>query len=251
MHPEELRIEASRAQLAAWLFVPPSPRAAVLVVHGIHADRSKMLGRAELLWRDGYAVLLPDLRAHGESSGSAITYGYLEARDAQVALQYLGGRFPELPLGAIGVSLGGAALALAEHDARAQAMVLEAVFPTITEALDNRLARRVGPLSRFLTPLLLLQLRPRLGVSQDDLRPIDSIRALGCPVLIVSGAADRYTTAEQTRALFTAASEPKEIWLVPGAAHVDLLRHDPEGYRLRVLGFLDRYLAPARKSPTY
>ena len=63
----------------------------------------------------------------------------------------------------------------------------------------------------------------------DELRPVESIRQLPCPVLILSGTADRHTTEAQTRALFAAANDPKELWLVPGASHDDL-RFDETGY---------------------
>jgi fermentation-respiration switch protein FrsA (DUF1100 family) len=131
---------------------------------------------------------------------------------------------------------------LAAERAQPDAAVLEAVFPTIAEAVDNRLAMRVGVLSRVLGPLLLLQLKPRLGVGPDDLRPVEAIKKLRCPVLVMAGSSDRHTTEPQTRALFAAANEPKELWLASGAGHVDLLRHDGEGYRQHVLAFLSRYL---------
>ena len=108
---------------------------------------------------------------------------------------------------------------------------------------------RVGALSRVLAPLLLLQLKPLLGVGVDELRPIESIRQLHCPVLILSGTADRHTTEAQTRALFAAANEPKELWLVQGASHDDLFRFDKSGYAAHVLGFLDRHLAGERARP--
>jgi pimeloyl-ACP methyl ester carboxylesterase len=59
----------SGAVLAAWHAAPPKPKAAVLVLHGLHADRVAMLSRTRLLFQQGYAVLVPDLRAHGESTG--------------------------------------------------------------------------------------------------------------------------------------------------------------------------------------
>ena len=239
----------SGATLRAWLLVPEAPKAAVALLHGVHANRRPMLPRAELLWRAGYVVLMPDLQAHGESTGDRITFGYLEARDAQACLRYLREHFPGLRVGGVGVSLGGAALVLAGPAAGSEADVLEAVFPTIAEATDNRLAMRVGALSRVLAPLLLLQLKPLLGVGVDELRPVESIRQLHCPVLILSGTADRHTTEAQTRALFAAANEPKELWLVQGASHDDLFRFDKSGYAAHVLGFLDRHLAGERARP--
>jgi dienelactone hydrolase len=233
----------SGAQLAAWLLVPEAPVGAVALLHGVRANRSDMLPRAELLWRSGYVVLAPDLQAHGESTGDRITFGYLEASDAEACLVYLHEHFPGLHVGGVGVSLGGAALVLAGDRGHSEAAVLEAVFPTIAEATDNRLSMRVGVLSRVLTPLLLFQLKPRLGMGVEDLRPIDSIRSMRCPVLVLAGTADHHTTEAQTRALFAAAHEPKELWLVPGASHDDLLRFDAGGYARHVIGFLDRYLA--------
>ncbi len=241
---ETLRLPSpSGATLTAWLIVPESPRGVVLVLHGIHANRGFMLGRAELFRRDGFAVLVPDFQAHGESTGERITFGFLEAHDVEACVAYARRRFPDLPLGGVGVSMGGAALTLAARRAPVDAAVLEAAFPSITEAVDNRLAARFGsPLSRLLTPALLLQLKPRLGFGPDDLRPIEAVQSMTSPLLIISGTADRSTTEAQTRSLYAAAPEPKELWLVPGAGHVDLLRFDPDGYRTHVLGFLRKQL---------
>lgn len=246
--PAHLRAQAlvlpspSGAELAAWLLTPDAPVGAVVLLHGVRASRADMLPRAELLWRAGYAVLVPDLQAHGESTGDRITFGYLESRDAEACLHYLRERFPRLRVGGVGVSLGGAALVLAGHRGGSEATVLEAVFPTIAEATDNRLAMRVGALSGILTPLLLAQLRPRLGIGLDDLRPVESIKDVRSPVLVLAGTADRHTTEAQSRALFAAANDPKDLWLVPGATHDDLHRFDPRGYAEHVVGFLDRYL---------
>jgi fermentation-respiration switch protein FrsA (DUF1100 family) len=233
----------SGERLAGWIFVPESPRAAVVVLHGVRANRSDMLRRAEVLKNAGFAVLIFDFQAHGESTGTGITYGRRESLDVEAAFRYLRIRFPGLRIGGVGVSLGGAALVLASPRTAIDAAVLEAVFPTITEALDNRIRSRVGPLADALTPLLMAQFGPRLGFPPDDLRPVATIRSMRCPVLIVSGTLDTHTTVAQTRALFDAANTPKELWLVPGARHVDLQRFDPVGYASHVVGFLKRNLS--------
>lgn len=55
----------------------------VILLHGQAANRANMLGNADLLLRHGYAVLLPDARAHGESGGPIATYGVVEASDVR------------------------------------------------------------------------------------------------------------------------------------------------------------------------
>ena len=240
---ESVRIPStSGSTLSAWLAVPENPKGAVVLLHCVRCNRLDMLSRGELLWSAGYAVLLPDLQAHGESPGDAITFGYLESRDAIASVEYLRHRFTELPIGGLGSSLGGAAFLLAAESLSLDALVLESVYPTIDEAVDNRIAIRLGPLSKILAPMLLFQLKPRLGVAPSDLRPIDHLDAISFPVLVMGGTLDQHTTEAETRRLFDAAREPKELWLVEGAEHEDLLRFDPEAYSAVVSPFFGEHL---------
>jgi fermentation-respiration switch protein FrsA (DUF1100 family) len=120
--------------------------------------------------------------------------------------------------------------------------VLEAVYSTVQEAVANRIAIRFGEAGRLLAPLLLWQLEVRLGVSADTVAPILGIRNIEAPLLLVAGERDRHTTIEQSRALFGAAPEPKELWVVAGAVHQDFHRLVPQEYERRVLDFLKRTL---------
>lgn len=204
-----------------------------------------MLGHARFLRRAGYSVLLIDLPAHGESSGASISFGARESEGARAGLAYLRRAVPGEPVGALGVSLGGASLLLgagAPAANSADAVVLEAVYPTISEAVADRLRIRLGAVGPLLAPLLTVQLRPRLGLGAEALRPIDRIGALGVPVLVIAGEADLHTTLEESRRLFSAAPEPKALWIVPRAAHGDLLAAGGAEYQRRVLMFFRRYL---------
>jgi pimeloyl-ACP methyl ester carboxylesterase len=240
---EEVRYPSdSGATLSAWLVTPEEPRAGVVLLHGIHADRRAMLGRAALLSASGFVCLLPDLQGHGESLGERITFGYLESSDALASVDYLRARYPALRIGGIGLSLGGASFLLAGERLEVDALVVESVYATIEEAVGNRISMRVGPFSRLLTPLLLVQLGPRLGFRSEDLRPVERIENLKCPCYIVSGAEDRCTPEAEARRLYEAAPDPKELWMVSGAGHVDLLERDPRGYRENILPFLTEHL---------
>lgn len=239
----EVRIgTAPSGHVAGW-FAPGQPdKGAVLLLHGVRSDRTQMLGRARFLNRAGHATLLVDLQAHGESTGERITFGAREAAGVQAALAFLRRECQGERIAVVGVSLGAAATVLSRPSPAPHAVVLESMYPTIEDAVTNRLTGVLGPAGAVLAGPLLWQLPLRAGVSTRDLRPIDHISRLGAPVLIASGAQDRHTTWAETRQLFDAATGPKEIWRVDGAGHVDLHAYSPQEYERRVLGFLGKYL---------
>jgi uncharacterized protein len=229
-------------RIAAWWLDQGAGSPAVLLLHSIRADRSTMMSRARLLARHGFSVALIDLQGHGETPGTAITFGWRESADVRAARSWLRREIPGRRVGVIGCSLGGAAVLLGPQPAGFDAVVLEAVYPRFRRAIENRIRIRLGGLAPLLAPLLLIQLGPRLDVSPADLEPIRSIDRLGAPVLVVAGSHDEHTTAAESDDLFQAAIEPKRLWVVDGARHQDLLAYDPAGYESQVIGFLRRYL---------
>lgn len=241
----------SGTRLAAW-FVPGAPGGgAILLLHAVRSNKQAMLPRASFLNAQGFAVLAIDLQAHGESEGERITFGYREAADVRAAVAKLRTLAPGERVGVLGVSLGGAALVLASPRPPVDAAVLESVYPTVEDAVANRLAIRFGALGPWLAPLFLAQLEPRLGVGAAELRPIERVAAIGCPLLLVQGSADRHTTMADARRLFAAAAEPKTFYAVEGAAHVDLHAHAGADYERRIGAFFaDHLRQPAPSGST-
>ena len=233
---------ASGATLRGWLLPGQQGEGAVVLMHGVRGSRLNMLSRARFLSAAGYTVLLFDFQAHGESSGEQITTSFLESRDAQAAVNFIRAAAPGERIGVIGISMGGASAALASPPLDAQALVFEMVYPTIEQAIDDRLIMNLGGWARVLRPLLTVQLKLRLGISADDLRPIDHVKELSAPKLFIAGAEDRHTTLEESKQLFDAASGPKEFWVVEGAGHTDLHAVNKQEYERHIFDFFERHL---------
>jgi fermentation-respiration switch protein FrsA (DUF1100 family) len=215
---------------------------ASLLLHGVRADRRDMLSRALFLHALGYSVLLIDFQAHGESPGAHITFGDLESLDAFAAVEFLRSTVPSERIGAIGVSLGAASLVLARKPLHLDAVVLESMYPTVEEAVADRLTLHLGSWAATAAPLLLTQMKPRLGIGPERLRPVDRMVELHAPLLLIHGARDEHTRPAEARRVFAAAGEPKTFWEVPGAAHVNLHRFAKAEYERRIAAWFDRYL---------
>ena len=248
---EEITIASGSGEtLRGWFLSGRPGRGGVILMHGIRGTRLSMVERARMLHDSGFSILLFDFQAHGESSGKRITFGHLEALDAAAAVAFARRRLPGEKIGVVGTSLGGAAALLGPSPLPVDALVLEAVYPDIEIATANRisayLGRRVGSVvAPVVVPLFTRLMPPILDVSFTELRPIDHIADVHAPILIASGTRDTRTTVPETIAMFDRAREPKLIWLVEGAGHVDLERFAPDAYRAHVLSFLaDRLQQP-------
>jgi fermentation-respiration switch protein FrsA (DUF1100 family) len=156
-------------------------------------------------------VLLFDAQAHGESPGEHITFGYLESLDARAAVGFLHAQLPAERIGYLGVSQGGAAALLGPEPLAVDALILEAVYPTLRETVINRIAIRLGCLAEPLAPLLLLQFRLQLGIDPDSMAPIGGIRRIRAPLLLIAGERDRQTLLSQSQRLFEEAPQPKTL----------------------------------------
>lgn len=214
----------------------------VILMHGIRGNRSDMVKHAAFLLEHGSSVLIFDFQAHGESSGKKITSGYLESMDASAAVAFARTNAPGEKVAILGASLGGAAALLAEPPLQVDGMILEMVYPDIQRAVKNRIAIVLGNWARVFSPLLTCQLKWRVGVDAEWFSPQRQIANVRCPKLIIAGAEDRHTTIEDSRALFNAAGEPKDIWIIDQAAHENLYSLTGVEYEHRVLAFLDRCL---------
>ncbi len=244
LYATPVTIKSPKGDVAGWV-ARGKGRGAVLLLHGVRSDRRQMQERALFLNRLGYTVLLVDLASHGESAGKRITFGAHEAHSVRAAIAYLRRGLPGEKIGVIGVSLGAASL-LSKPGRAIDALVIESMYPTIEDAVENRLAARIGPPGRWLSPLLLQQIPLRTDVPVAQLRPLDAMAQIACPVFVIGGAVDVQTPAEETRRIFAAVHEPRQLWIVDGAAHVDMHRYASSEYEQRVGDFFVRHLGVPR-----
>lgn len=233
---------ASESTVHGWLAYGKPGGGVVLLVHSMRSNRLEMLSRARFLRERGYSVLFIDLQAHGETAGERITFGLKESENIEASVAFLRKTFPGERIGALGTSLGAAAIVLARQDLRLDAVILESLHPTIDEAVNNRLKLHFGNYGSVLLPLLLRQLSFYLDTPMDALNPITRIDNINAPLLLIAGTHDAHTTQPETERLYAAARTPKELWIVPGAGHFNMHTYAGREYEQRITGFLSDYL---------
>jgi pimeloyl-ACP methyl ester carboxylesterase len=229
-------------RLAGWVVEPPAPRGTVAFFHGLRCTRDLVLGRMALFAAAGYRCVAFDHRAHGKSQGRLTSFGYHEGRDVAAVLDFVKERWPEQPRVALGVSMGAAAICFAADWSRgADAVILESMYHDVLSAFTTRISAGFPAWFGWLRHGIIWMTERRLGVRLQDLTPADHIGRLApAPVLLITGTEDSHASPDDARRLYERCRGPRELVLVPGAGHTDLLEVAGPTYDERVLAFVER-----------
>jgi pimeloyl-ACP methyl ester carboxylesterase len=243
---------------AWWLPVSGTPQGAVIIAHGIDHTRQVMLPRAAFLVRGGYDVLTVDLRGHGESGGSIVSPGLLEARDVLGALRYIRSRGDNDPVAVLGVSYGAvASLIAAAESPDIAAVISDGAFPTgkdvsedisrhyLHDSRANLLVRGLSLASLFpgvaRAIALTYYLRSGIDLGPELLSAIPSASRIRVPVLMISGEKDWIVPPDRARQILSVIpNNQKELVIIPNAYHDTTYSTTPTLYANTVLGFLER-----------
>jgi pimeloyl-ACP methyl ester carboxylesterase len=234
-------------RLAASHLAHPSSDTAFVVCHGFSGTHTKPWQAKVARGLAKHAgVVAFDFRGHG-ASGGVSTLGELEVLDVDAAVRWA----RDLGYARVvtcGWSMGGScvirhAALLGGVDA-----VVSVSATSRWRVRDTKPMRRLHWIVERRTGRLVGRtlLRTRLASRWHD-EPESPVEVVGrispTPLLLVHGDRDSYFTLEHPEALYAAANDPKELWLVPGFAHAE------SGVTPELLDRIGRHLPALLRDP--
>ncbi len=239
---------ADAAVLKGWYIHPKDFNGSVVILlHGITDNREGVAGYGKLFLDHGYAVLLPDARAHGESGGDVSTYGLKESDDIHRWVSWIYTREPA-PVQCVygfGESYG-AALILQSLAAETRycAVAVESPFSTARAMSYERISGplHMGPwfgktLGRPVVESALIYARIRYGIDLLKPSPLDAVVHSTVPVLLIHGEEDQAILPWHSERIARAAPDHVRLWLVPHAVHTGAWSAAHQEFETRVLGW--------------
>ena len=236
-------------ELKGWFIPSPGGDKRTLVMcHGWGDNKGELLKQTYFLNENGgFNLLYFDFRSHGESEGTVTTIGPLETTDFDAAIAWLRAHKPEQAdrVGVFGLSMGAAVtvVSMPKHpDLRCA--VVESPYSSYRGVIRrwawNHL--RVPPVP--LVNITLLFLRWRMNDPKvDAFNPVESAgRISPRPMLYIAGEFDDLMPVGDVNRVFSAAGEPKQLWVVPGAWHAKCREAAGLEYDTKLIGFFNRNL---------
>ena len=236
-------------QIAGWFIPNRGAERAIILVHGRDASKQNAISGkfsqlAAELHGAGLAVLMIDLRGHGESEGKRYTFGVHERRDVLGAVDFLVERgFAPGQIGVLGISLGGAAVIGAAVEERSiGAVVVDSIFADIKMLVQPKWKAESG-LPLFFLPGVFLMWQLLVGFDLRKVKPVEELaQVLPRPILVLHSQTDEKVDVAHAHAIKDAV--PKvELVIFEDCNHAELFRDQPEKYLDALISFLqDRWM---------
>lgn len=223
----------------------PGGKWAVLV-HGYSAGKESMQEYAREYYDKGYNVLLPDLRAHGESQGSFVGMGWLDRIDLLDWIDLIIEEDPKAIIVLHGISMGASAVMMASGEERlpenVAAIIADSGYTSVWDILEYQLEKRYD-IPSF--PIMFggnLWSVSQLGFSWKDASAVKMVRASRTPTLFIHGNKDEIVPVKMVFELYSEAKCIKRLLIIEEAGHAMSAEEDPERYWGEVFGFLNHRL---------
>ncbi len=240
----------SKRRLFGWWIAADDADRTVIVPHGWGSSAAQLLPLAVPFHRAGFNVLLFDARNHGRSDRHGISSMPAFADDLARVRRWLEDKRPENARHTylIGHSVGAAAVLLeASRHPGCDAAISLAPFAHPEQLMRRYLGRY--PLPRWVTEAILCYIQWIIGHRFDDIAPVNTIRKIQCPVLIVHGTADTTVPPDDSKAIFHACPAGQcRLILVEGATHESIDRVEECGEEMVKFLFAPDSLKTSSKS---
>ncbi len=251
-------------QLHAIFAVAPEPtNKTAVIVHGYTDNAIRMLMIGYLYNKDlKYNIFLPDLQDQGLSQGPAIQMGWKDRLDVlnwmNIANNIFGKSSDSMEnkskpspqnvttqMVVHGISMGAATTMMVSGEPQ-QPFVkcfvedcgYTSVWDEFSHELKNQFSLPAFPLM-YTTSLLC---NAKYGWNFQEASSLNQVKKSKLPMFFIHGDADTYVPTWMVYPLYDAKSEPKELWIVPGATHAMSYRDYPQEYTERVKNFVGKYI---------
>lgn len=217
-----------------------------VILHGYNGSMADIYDIAMHYTQTGYNVLMPDLRAHGESEGSFLGMGWLDRLDVINWIDSILEENPSAEVVIHGIDIGAdTALMLSGEPLKSNivAVVAEGAYTSAWDVVKMEYKARheklpVFPFMNMMNPVMKVW----AGYSLKEANAVKQVKNSKVPILLIRGQNDTYVTEAMTNQLDQAIASEHEVFIVQTGTHEDCRYAKPDDYYNKTFEFIGKYV---------
>lgn len=217
-----------------------------VVLHGYNGSMEDIYDIAMHYTEEGYNVLMPDLRAHGESEGSFLGMGWLDRLDVINWIDVIVKENASAEVVIHGIDIGAdTALMLSGEPLKnnIKAIVAEGAYTSAWDVVKLEYKARhekwpVFPLMNMMNPVMKVW----TGYSLKEADAVKQVKNSKVPILLIHGENDTYATEDMTNQIEQAIASEHEMFTVATGSHEDCRYAEPDNYYNKTFEFIAKYV---------
>lgn len=244
---EELKIKSfDNLTLKAKLLKANNDDHKVLIaIHGYRMNNLKEYAKYIHFYHNlGFHILLPDNRAHGQSEGKYIGFGWLDRLDCIDWINEIK-RYFHHPLKIVlhGISMGSATVLMASGEKLpddVKCIISDCGYSSMIEEVKYVVKQTYFP--NFIVKPATWLSRYRAGYDFKDASTIKQVKKSKTPTLFIHGKQDDFVPTNMVYDLYEACPCQKQLLIVEGAKHAKSYDIQPELYQRTVISFINQFI---------
>lgn len=234
-HEDIYEMSDDSLKLHATFFPQGDKKKVAICFHGYTSHgMSDYIALSDYYMRNGFSMLLPDARAHGQSEGRYIGFGCLDRYDALKWIQWVikeCGEDVEILLH--GTSMGGATVLMTgalELPPQVKGIVSDCAFTSPKEVFTHVLNSMYHLPAFPVIPMADWINRRKAGYGMDECNAAEEIKKVKIPVLMIHGDSDFFVPTDMCRKIYDNCPGEKKLLIVEGASHAESYYKDMKAY---------------------
>lgn len=216
-----------------------------VILHGFNGSMEDIYDVAMHYTEEGFNVLMPDLRANGESEGAFHGMGWTDRMDVINWIDVILQEKPSAQIAIHGIDIGAdAALMLTGESIKSsiKAIVAEGAYTSVWDVVKKEYEARydwpVFPIVNMMNPVS----RIWGGYSLKEADAIKQVKNANVPILLIHGGNDTYATSDMTEQLDREISSSHEVLEIGTGTHEDCRYAEPDTYYNKTFEFVGTYI---------
>lgn len=213
----------------------------VIILHGYHSEPSSVISIGMHFSEKGYNVLIPSMRACGDSDGEYIGMGWLDKDDLQCWIKLIIEQNEKSEIILHGSSMGAATVLMASGDnlpENVKAIIADSGYTSVWDIFASEAKARFNLPSFPLLNMFQIVANARAKYDIKEASALEQVKKSKTPILFIHGDADDFVPEYMCEELYNAANCKKDKIIVHDAGHIESKYKEPETYYNKIFEFI-------------